>query len=331
MRASPRLFPMDAPQNRDTPGRSLQIHAAFCAGDLEALRAALGPYEAVPNGPMPDTIGSCLVYAIYHSPLPFIRTLLELGADPNAPVDDGFPPLIAALTCARPSAGAPARIDVIDILRLLVANGVDPNQRGLNDYTALHMAVAERQALAVQVLLDAGADPDLRTRIDECETPLDMARAAGLADIADRLARKGQPIRRRLRTGLVLLEDVPGTGEPVRRRQRYRIRLKVWLHHGEPVRWSSPSGPVGIAKLEDGGTTLVTETRVHRADLINGIFYGIDGMHVGGMRRLEIAPHLAYGERGVPGVIPPHALLKAEVTIVASAPLGPPTPTDPHG
>ena len=41
---------------------------------------------ADPNGHMPDTIGSCLVYAIYHSPLAFIRRLLEIGADPNAPV-----------------------------------------------------------------------------------------------------------------------------------------------------------------------------------------------------------------------------------------------------
>lgn len=44
------------------------------------------------------------------------------------------------------------------------------------------MAVAERNERAVQILLDAGADPELRTWIDECETPLDMARAAGLSD-----------------------------------------------------------------------------------------------------------------------------------------------------
>jgi hypothetical protein len=36
----------------------------------------------------PHAVGSCLVYAIDHSPLALIRTLLELGADPNAPVDD---------------------------------------------------------------------------------------------------------------------------------------------------------------------------------------------------------------------------------------------------
>ena len=72
---------------RCSEARKLQrIDDAFRAGDLDGLRAALDDPAAVPHGPMPDTIGSCLVYAIYHSPLSFIRTLLELGADPNAPV-----------------------------------------------------------------------------------------------------------------------------------------------------------------------------------------------------------------------------------------------------
>jgi len=31
---------------------------------------------------------------------------------------------------------------------------------------------------------------------------------------------------------------------------------------------------------------------------------------------LEIAPHLAYGDRGVPGVIPAAAVLTAEITIL---------------
>src|SRR5688500_1240095 len=164
---------------------------------------------------MPLAIGPCLEYAIYHSPLAFIRTLLELGADPN-PVDHaGFPPLIAALSCSTPRSGAPGRPDVVAILALLLEFGADPNQRGINDYTPLHMAVAERNRRAVQVLLDHGADSEISTRIDECETPLDMARAAGLEDIAAILARKGKPDRRRLRSGLTLLMDIPGNGEAV--------------------------------------------------------------------------------------------------------------------
>lgn len=293
-----------------------RIDDAFVAGDLEALRAAVDDSSVVPNGPMPITVGSCLVYAIYRSPLSFIRTLLELGADPNAPADDGFPPLIAAVITGRETPGAKSRQDVDDVLRLLLSFGCDPNQRGINDYTPLHMAVAERNALAVQILIDGGADPALRTRIDEYETPLEMARAIDRTDIIAILERKGQPEGRRLRSGLTLLTDIPGTGELVRRQHNYMVRLRLWLHHGDPVRWRTASGPVGVGRLEDEGATLITEMRINRGSMMNGLFYGIDGMRVGGTRRLEIAPHLAYGEKGLPGVIPERALITAEITVL---------------
>ena len=181
------------------------------------------------------------------------------------------------------------------------------------DLNALRAAV---DTLAVQILLDSGADPELRTRIDDCDTPLEMANAAGLGTIAAMLARKGQPVRQRLRSGLTLLVEIPGAGEEVRRQHNYRIRLRLWLNGGDAVRWRSAWGPVGAARLEDNGETLITEVRIDRRSLVNGLFYGVEGMRVGGTRRLEIAPHLAYGERGVPDVIPPGAVLTAEVTIL---------------
>ncbi|MFJ1256229.1 ankyrin repeat domain-containing protein [Cupriavidus sp. CuC1] len=126
--------------------------------------------------------------AIYHSPLPLIRTLLEIGADPR-PVDHaGFPPLIAALSCSLARPGAPARTDVIEVLRLPLAFGADPAQRGINDYSALHMAVSVRNFPAVKMLLAAGADATSRTRIDDCETPREMAEAMGLSEISQLLA-----------------------------------------------------------------------------------------------------------------------------------------------
>jgi hypothetical protein len=155
---------MDTEEGRCAEAEKFQrIDEAFRAGDLDGLRAAVDDPTAIPNGRMPDTVGSCLVYAIYHSPLSFIRTLLDIGADPNMPVDDGFPPLIAALSCGREAPGANRRVDVDDILRLLLASGADPNQRGINDYTPLHMAVAERNAVAVQILLDGGSSRPRRT------------------------------------------------------------------------------------------------------------------------------------------------------------------------
>ena len=306
-------------KERCARARTLQrIDDAFRAGDLAALHAAVDDPGAIPNGRLDDTIGTCLVYAIYHSPLAFIRELLALGADPNVPVDDGFPPLIAALTKTRSAPGSPARPDVDEVVRLLLAHGVDPNQRGVNDYTPLHMAVAMRNLLAVHRLLEAGADPDLQTRIDDCTTPLEDARAAGLAEFVAALERRGRPLGRRLRSGVVLQMDVPGEGDLVRRQQNYRVRLRMWLGDGEPVRWKAASGPVGAAHLEDGGATLVTEIRVNRGLLVNGLFYGVEGMRVGGTRRLEIAPHMGYGERGLPGIIPPSSTLVIEIAVLAA-------------
>jgi ankyrin repeat protein len=182
---------MASEEERCAEARKVErIDAAFRRGDLDALRAAVDDPAAVPNGRMPDAIGPCLIYAVYHSPLAFIRTLLEIGADPNIPVDDGFPPLIAALSGTREVPGSPGRRDVGGILRLLLEWGAEPAERGINDYTALHMAVGEGNATAVQLLLDAGADPELRTRIDEYATPLEMAEAAGYADIAEILSRR---------------------------------------------------------------------------------------------------------------------------------------------
>ena len=158
------------------------IDAAFRAGDLEALRAAVDHPSTIPNGHMPITIGPCLEYAIYHSPLSFIRQLIELGADLNPAHHDGFPPLHAALSCSHSKPGSPGRSDVVDILEVLLSAGADPNQRGLNDWTPLHSAVAYRNLAAIPVLLMAGADPSLRTRIDDCTTPRDDAMAAKLPD-----------------------------------------------------------------------------------------------------------------------------------------------------
>jgi hypothetical protein len=119
-----------------------------------------------------------------------------------------------------------------------------------------------------------------------------------------------------MHSGIKLLEDVPGAGPLIQRQQLYRIRIRMWLNKGEPVRWPSPWGSIKDAVLEDEGRTLVTDVRLDRVFLINGLFYGVEGMCVGGTRRLRISPQLGYGEKGVPGVIPPNSVLNAEVTIL---------------
>jgi hypothetical protein len=46
------------------------------------------------------------------------------------------------------------------------------------------MAVGEGNLAALKLLLERGADPRLRTRIDDCETPRELAQKAGLREFA---------------------------------------------------------------------------------------------------------------------------------------------------
>ncbi len=117
-------------------------------------------------------------------------------------------------------------------------------------------------------------------------------------------------------SGIKLISDAPGDGALIERQHIYQVRLKMWLNQGEPVRWQRPWGMIDRARLEDDGETLITDLRIDRENLFAGLFKGIEGMRIGGRRKLKISPHLAYGEAGIAGRIPSQAVIIAEIEFI---------------
>jgi FKBP-type peptidyl-prolyl cis-trans isomerase len=54
---------------------------------------------------------------------------------------------------------------------------------------------------------------------------------------------------------------------------------------------------------------------VGKGSVLKGVDEGVLLMRVGGLRRLLIPSHLAFGERGVSGVIPPNAKLFVDIKV----------------
>jgi ankyrin repeat protein len=153
--------------------RSLNMHEAYKRGDMAELKRLLGNPEDFPNCRGPDGFGDIILeYAIYHSPVSFVRELLDAGADPNYAGSAGFPSLIAALSSTD-------RADRYEMLELLLAYGADIQQRGFNDYTPLHYAANIEDIPAMELLLAHGADLDARTHIDDYATPLEEMEILG--------------------------------------------------------------------------------------------------------------------------------------------------------
>ena len=165
---------LEIPDDRCERHRLFQaIDDAFKAGDFETLGQALGGSPRWFDGEMPPEfgLGHPLEYAIYWSPITFISTLIKAGSNPNYQDHAGFPSIIAALSTQRP--------DKLEIVRVLIDHGADPNGRGVNDWAPLHYAAAAQDTAAIGLLLATGANPSLRTRIDQFTTALEEAENAG--------------------------------------------------------------------------------------------------------------------------------------------------------
>lgn len=99
-------------------------------------------------------------------------------------------------------------------------------------------------------------------------------------------------------------EDISvGSGAAAKRGTTVSVHYTGWLTSGDKFDSSKDrnepfSFPVGVQYV------------------IAGWDEGVQGMQVGGVRRLTIPPNLGYGARGAGGVIPPNSTLVFEVELL---------------
>ena len=96
-----------------------------------------------------------------------VMWMLSKGVELKFEDDEGYSPLHSCLQRDLPNK--------YEVFEALVKNDADINAHGPNDYTPLHLAIAMNDFIALKILLEAGADKTIPTRIDECETPTEMA------------------------------------------------------------------------------------------------------------------------------------------------------------
>ena len=104
-------------------------------------------------------------------------------------------------------------------------------------------------------------------------------------------------------SGLIIDDLVAGNGATASAGQSVTVHYTGWLTNGTKFDSSKDRGDPFVFDLGEG-------------NVIKGWDEGVQGMKVGGKRKLTIPPQMAYGARGVPGAIPPNSVLVFEVELL---------------
>ena len=104
-------------------------------------------------------------------------------------------------------------------------------------------------------------------------------------------------------TGLTIEDVVIGDGVAAAAGQKVKVHYTGWLTNGTKFDSSKDRNDPFVFPLGAGS-------------VIKGWDEGVQGMKVGGKRKLTIPPALGYGARGAGGVIPPNATLVFEVELL---------------
>ena len=104
-------------------------------------------------------------------------------------------------------------------------------------------------------------------------------------------------------SGLIIEEIVVGGGDEARAGQTVSVHYTGWLTNG--TKFDSSKDRDEAFEFDLGARRVIA-----------GWDEGVQGMKIGGTRKLTIPASLGYGARGAGGVIPPNATLVFEVELL---------------
>lgn len=139
----------------------------------------LAQKKGMPGRGILNRIGSTpLIGAASTSDVLYVRTLLELGADPKLTNADRTTPLLAAagVGVGAPEEAAGSEPEALEVLDILIKVGADVNAVDKNGETAMHGAAYRNHPKVVQLLAERGAKIDVWNKANRTGlTPLIIA------------------------------------------------------------------------------------------------------------------------------------------------------------
>jgi ankyrin repeat protein len=155
----------------------LDVFEASCIGDLARVLELISDEPERVNTISPDGF-SPVGYAAFFGHKEILAALITRGGKVNAASQNPMQ--------VRPLHSAAAHADqtrAVELARLVLEAGAEPNAKQQGGFTALHEAAANDNLLLIELLLKHGGDAMLQN--DRGATPIDLARAKGKTAAAE--------------------------------------------------------------------------------------------------------------------------------------------------
>ena len=119
--------------------------------------------------------------------------------------------------------------------------------------------------------------------------------------------------------GIEIIEEVIGEGPEAERGFVVTYNARFFLRRGDEVTRDaeiiSRIKDHVITRIVDGTELIDNVTQLGKRRPIAGVEKSLCGMRKNGYRQVLVSPNLAYGEKGVPGLIPANALLRIQIWV----------------